>query len=166
MSFFGGRNLGFDIPRAQVGVSRWRRFRASVDWPLVLVVAAIAAIGLLNLYSATDGTRHASKFDQVRWMLPGTIASWSPPWSTTAPSCAWPDRPGAGGARLIVVDLVGKGLGANAGVDRHSRRQPSELAKPPWSVLARLPRIRRRAELALPGAAPDRADPGVRSHAV
>jgi rod shape determining protein RodA len=69
-----GRGL-YELPRAQVGVSRWRRFRASVDWPLVVVIAAIAAIGLLNLHSATEGTRHASKFDQqLRWMFVGTIA--------------------------------------------------------------------------------------------
>jgi rod shape determining protein RodA len=69
----GGR--GFQLPRSQIGVSRWRRFRASVDWPLVLVVLAICAIGLLNLYSATHGTRHAGKFDQqLRWMFVGCIA--------------------------------------------------------------------------------------------
>ncbi len=73
MSYLGGR--GFELPTAQIGVSRWRRFRASVDWPLVLVVLAIAAIGLLNLYSATHGTRHAGKFDQqLRWMFVGGLA--------------------------------------------------------------------------------------------
>lgn len=55
---------GFELPRQRVGVSRWRRFRARFDWPLFLAVAVISAVGLLNLYSATHGTRHAVKFDQ------------------------------------------------------------------------------------------------------
>ena len=53
------RGLGFQLPRSQVGMSRWRRFRATVDWPLIITVVAICAIGLLNLYSAVHGTRHA-----------------------------------------------------------------------------------------------------------
>ena len=55
---------GFELPRQRVGVSRWRRFRARFDWPLFLIVMAIAGVGLLNLYSATHGTRHEVKFDQ------------------------------------------------------------------------------------------------------
>ncbi len=70
----GGRGTGFEIPRSQVGVTRWQRFRATVDLPLVLTVVAICAIGLLNLYSATHGTRHAAKFDkQVQWMAVGVV---------------------------------------------------------------------------------------------
>lgn len=69
------RGLGISLPRNQIGVSRWRRFRASIDLPLVLCVVAIAAIGLLNLYSATHGTPNASKFDkQVNRMVLGGIA--------------------------------------------------------------------------------------------
>jgi rod shape determining protein RodA len=68
------RGLGM-LPRSQIGVSRWRRFRASIDLPLVLCVIAIAAIGLLNLYSATHGTPNAAKFDkQVNRMVLGGIA--------------------------------------------------------------------------------------------
>lgn len=52
------------LPKPKVGVSRWRRFRARFDWPLFLFVVLISFIGLLNLYSATHGTRHAAKFDQ------------------------------------------------------------------------------------------------------
>lgn len=55
---------GFELPGATVGVSRWRRFRARFDWPLFLAVTLLAVLGLLNLYSATHGTRHAAKFDQ------------------------------------------------------------------------------------------------------
>jgi len=65
---------GITLPRATIGVSRWRRFRAAVDWPLILTMLAICAIGLLNLYSATRGVRHNAKFDkQVEWMIVGTI---------------------------------------------------------------------------------------------
>lgn len=69
------RSTGMQLPRTTVGVSRWRRFRAAIDWPLILCVLALAVIGLLNLYSATDGTRHHKKFDtQVQWMVVGVIA--------------------------------------------------------------------------------------------
>ncbi|MBA3391923.1 MAG: rod shape-determining protein RodA [Deltaproteobacteria bacterium] len=69
------RDTGLALPRATVGVSRWRRFRAAVDWPLIVTVVLIGAIGLLNLYSATRGTRHHEKFDtQVQWMIVGGIA--------------------------------------------------------------------------------------------
>jgi len=62
------------LPRATVGVSRWRRFRAAVDWPLIATVIALCGIGLLNLYSATRGVRHTAKFEaQVQWMVVGSI---------------------------------------------------------------------------------------------
>ena len=69
----GGSNL--DLPRASVRVSRWRRFNARYDWVLLATVLAIAGVGLLNLYSGTDGTRHEAKFDQqVRHLLIGLTA--------------------------------------------------------------------------------------------
>jgi rod shape determining protein RodA len=69
------RGTGLALPRATIGVSRWRRFRAAVDWPLILTILALCTIGLLNLYSATRGTRHHAKFDtQVQWMVVGAIA--------------------------------------------------------------------------------------------
>jgi rod shape determining protein RodA len=69
------RDTGLALPRRAIGVSRWRRFRASVDWPLVITILALAAIGLLNLYSATRGTRHQAKFDtQVQWLVVGVVA--------------------------------------------------------------------------------------------
>ena len=69
------KGTGLHLPRATVGVSRWRRFRAAVDWPLICVIIALCTIGLLNLYSATRGLRHQVKFDsQVQWMIVGAIA--------------------------------------------------------------------------------------------
>lgn len=69
------KGTGLALPRRAIGVSRWRRFRAAVDWPLVVAVLALAAIGLLNLYSATRGTRHHAKFDtQLQWMIVGAVA--------------------------------------------------------------------------------------------
>ena len=69
------RGTGLQLPRATVGVSRWRRFRAAVDWPLICAILALCTIGLLNLYSATRGLRHQVKFDsQVQWMVVGAIA--------------------------------------------------------------------------------------------
>ena len=55
-------------------MSRWRRFRAAVDWPLIIIIVAICFIGLLNLYSATHSARHHAKFDkQCEWMILGAI---------------------------------------------------------------------------------------------
>jgi rod shape determining protein RodA len=69
------KGTGLALPHRGIGVSRWRRFRAAVDWPLVAAVLALAGIGLLNLYSATRGTRHHAKFDtQLQWMIVGVIA--------------------------------------------------------------------------------------------
>src|SRR5262245_55689132 len=68
------KDTGLALPRRAIGVSRWRRFRAAVDWPLVVTILALAAIGLLNLYSATRGTRHHAKFDtQLQWMIIGAV---------------------------------------------------------------------------------------------
>lgn len=62
------------LPRASVSLSRWRRFRAAVDWPLIATIVALCAIGLLNLYSATRGLKNDDKFDaQLRWMVVGAV---------------------------------------------------------------------------------------------
>ena len=67
------KGLGL-LPRATIGVSRWRRFRAAVDWPLIITIALLCTVGMLNLYSATRGVRHHAKFDtQVQWMIVGAI---------------------------------------------------------------------------------------------
>jgi rod shape determining protein RodA len=68
------KGLGLELPRATVGVSRWRRFRAALDWPLILTIVALCAIGILNLYSASRGVRFQAKFDrQLEWMLLGVV---------------------------------------------------------------------------------------------
>ena len=68
------KGVGLSLPRATIGVSRWRRFRAAVDWPLIVTIALLCTIGMLNLYSATRGVRHHAKFDtQVQWMIVGAI---------------------------------------------------------------------------------------------
>lgn len=131
MSLFG--RTGLELPRAQIGMSRWRRFRASVDWVLVATVAAICAVGLLNLYSAVHGTKHAGKFDQqLRFVLVGGIAFAL----VTALDyrallrVAWIGL-GLAIVGLVIVDLFGRGakgsdrwvyIGAVGG-------QPSEVAK-------------------------------------
>jgi rod shape determining protein RodA len=50
----------------------WRRFRSRFDWVLLLAILLVAAIGLVNLYSAT---RHAPQRDlftqQLWWMVLG-----------------------------------------------------------------------------------------------
>ncbi|MGE0546447.1 MAG: rod shape-determining protein RodA [Kofleriaceae bacterium] len=67
------KGTGLLLPRATIGVSRWRRFRAAVDWPLIITMVAICTLGLLNLYSATRVV--PAKFDsQVKWMVVGVIA--------------------------------------------------------------------------------------------
>lgn len=125
--------IGFELPRSQIGVSRWRRFRASVDWPLVIVVVIIAGIGLLNLYSAVNGTRHAGKFDQqLRWMVVGAVAFVAATMLDyrAVVRLAWIAL-GVSIAALFFVDVFGRGakgserwiqIGALGG-------QPSELAK-------------------------------------
>ena len=63
-----------ELGSGSIGVTRWRRFRATIDWPLTITIALITAIGLLNLYSATQGTTHASKFNQqVGWVAVGAV---------------------------------------------------------------------------------------------
>lgn len=57
------------------GAALWRRVRSRLDWPLVLTTFAIAAIGLLNLYSATRYAPQRGLFgQQCGWMLIGLLA--------------------------------------------------------------------------------------------
>ncbi|HEU5061091.1 MAG TPA: rod shape-determining protein RodA [Kofleriaceae bacterium] len=63
------------LSRASIGSSRVRRFLFRFDWPLFLTVAALAAVGLLNLYSATARTPHYAKFEnQIIWITAGVIS--------------------------------------------------------------------------------------------
>jgi len=129
------RGTGLELPRATVGVSRWRRFRAAVDWPLILTVIALCAVGLLNLYSATRGTRHHAKFDtQVKWMVFGAIGFVV---ATTIDyralvRLAWIGL-GTAIVLLVVVRLIGEdahGKGSYRWLNIFGMGiQPSELAK-------------------------------------
>ena len=133
------KGTGLQLPRSTVGVSRWRRFRAAVDWPLIVVILALCTLGLLNLYSATRGVRHHAKFDtQVQWMVVGVIgfAAATIVDYRTLVRLAWI---GLGGA--IALLLVARVLGhPPAGDTNHGITyrwlniggmgiQPSELAK-------------------------------------
>jgi rod shape determining protein RodA len=131
------KGVGLQLPRATVGVSRWRRFRAAVDWPLILTVLALCAIGLLNLYSATRGVRHHAKFEaQVQWMVIGAIgfAVMTVVDYRTLVRLAWF---GLGGAvfLLVLARLLGAWGDATHGVTYRwiniagFRLQPSEVAK-------------------------------------
>jgi rod shape determining protein RodA len=128
------RGVGLELPRATIGVSRWRRFRAAIDWPLILSVIAICTIGLLNLYSATRDTRHHVKLDkQIEWMVIGvvvfivaTVVDYR-----AMVRVAWIGL-GVVIASLVLVRLVGH---SSQGSFRWfnvfgSHFQPSELAKP------------------------------------
>jgi len=130
---------GMMLPRATVGVSRWRRFRAAVDWPLIVTTLALCAIGLLNLYSATRGVRHTAKFEaQVQWMVVGAIAFIivTVVDYRTLVRGAWF---GLGGA--VALLLLARLIGSSGGDDAHGetyrwihitdslRIQPSEIVK-------------------------------------
>jgi rod shape determining protein RodA len=146
------RGTGLALPRTTVGVSRWRRFRAAVDWPLVLTVVALAGIGLLNLYSATRGTRHHAKFDvQLQWMLLGAVvfAVATMVDYRALVRLAWVGLGSAIGL-LLVVRLLGEaahGKGSYRWLNIFGvGGQPSELAKP--MVILALARMAQDAELA------------------
>lgn len=129
------RGTGLALPRSTIGVSRWRRFRAAVDWPLILTILALCAIGLLNLYSATRGTRHHAKFDtQVQWMVVaaiGFVAATMIDYRALV-RLAWIGL-GIAIALLIVVRLLGEGAHGKGSYRWLNVLgmgiQPSELAK-------------------------------------
>ena len=131
------RGLSLQLPRATVGATRWRRFRAAVDWPLILTIVALCAIGLLNLYSATRGVRHQAKFEaQVTWMIFGAVAFIIATMIDyrTLVRLAW------GGFGAAIVLLIFARLVGSSGDETHGvtyrwihafgmRIQPSELVK-------------------------------------
>jgi len=135
--------VGISLPRAQIGMTRWRRFRAAVDWPLVATIVVIAALGLLNLYSAVNGTRHAGKFDQqLRWMFVGAIAfaAFTAIDYRSLLRVAWIGF-GVALVALIIVDVAGSNAkGSERWISIGTLGgQPSELAKlAVIMVLARL----------------------------
>ncbi len=135
--------VGISLPRAQIGMTRWRRFRAAVDWPLVATIVVIAALGLLNLYSAVNSTRHAGKFDQqLRWMFVGAIAfaAFTAIDYRSLLRVAWIGF-GVALVALIIVDVAGSNAkGSERWISIGTLGgQPSELAKlAVIMVLARL----------------------------
>ena len=146
------RGTGLQLPRATIGVSRWRRFRAAVDWPLILVVSALCAIGLLNLYSAVHGTPHEAKFDQQKgWLIVGAIGfvvAFIVDYRAIV-RLAWIGLAIAI-VMLIVVMLLGE-LSASKGSQRWIKLfgigvQPSEVAK--LMVILALARLFQEADLA------------------
>ncbi|MDY0000132.1 MAG: rod shape-determining protein RodA [Polyangia bacterium] len=54
--------------------SPFGRFRFQMDWTIFLLVVSIAAIGLMNLYSATGGKMSGRFLQQVYWLILGTSA--------------------------------------------------------------------------------------------
>lgn len=52
------------MSRLEFALRAERRLLDQLDWPLVVTMLLIVGIGLLNLYSATHGTKHEAKFDQ------------------------------------------------------------------------------------------------------
>jgi rod shape determining protein RodA len=153
------------LPQASIGVSRWRRFRATLDWPLTITVALITAIGLLNLYSATQGTQHAGKFNQqVGWVVVGVIGFAIATMIDYRAflRVAWIGL-GVVVVLLIVVQLLGRSALANGSTRWIKlgvfRLQPTELAKlAVIMVLARMmqatdPGAYRWRSLGLPGLA-------------
>src|SRR5215467_5080569 len=132
------KGTGLLLPRTPIGVSRWRRFRAAIDWPLILVILALCTLGLLNLYSATHGIRHHAKFDtQVQWMVVGVVGF---ALATIVDYRAMVRLAWLGLGLAIVLLLVARLLGKPATNDTHGITyrwlnlggmgiQPSELAK-------------------------------------
>ena len=60
--------------RVGVGASPVSRILTELDWPLLLVMGVILAIGLANLYSATAGTPNSVKFvQQLIWVGIGGV---------------------------------------------------------------------------------------------
>lgn len=132
------RGTGLQLPRATIGVSRWRWFRAAVDWPLIVTMLALCTIGLLNLYSATRGLKHQVKFDtQVNWMVAGGIAFIV---ATAIDYRAMVRLAWIGLGFAVLLLIAARLQGATGGDQRHGATyrwlflgpvgaQPSELAK-------------------------------------
>ncbi|MFH2010221.1 MAG: rod shape-determining protein RodA [bacterium] len=53
---------------------RFSPMRFQIDWTIFLLIAAIAAMGLLNLYSATGGQLSGRFLQQIYWFILGTSA--------------------------------------------------------------------------------------------
>lgn len=132
------RGTGLQLPRATIGVSRWRRFRAAIDWPLIVTILVLCTIGLLNLYSATRGLKHQVKFDsQVQWMVVGGVVFAI---ATTIDYRVLVRLAWIGLGLAVLLMIMARLQGATGGDQRHGstyrwlflggmRLQPSELVK-------------------------------------
>jgi len=132
------RGTGLQLPRATIGVSRWRRFRAAIDWPLILTILVLCTVGLFNLYSATRGLRQQVKFDtQCKWMIVGVIAFTV---TTVIDYKAMVRLAWLGLAIAVGLVILARLQGATGGNQRHGETyrwlfvgpiggQPSELVK-------------------------------------
>lgn len=115
------------------------RARDNIDWPLLIVVALIAVIGVVNLYSATSVSRAGIAdlyVTQIYWLVAGGIAA------TVVASIdyrhferlAYPIY-GGGIVLLLLVFILGRDIHGAArwidigGKDRGFRFQPSEFMK-------------------------------------
>jgi rod shape determining protein RodA len=57
-------------------VPRYRSFR-DLDWPLLIISLIISALGVMQIYSATHGTKwHTSWWKQIIWILIGLALMW------------------------------------------------------------------------------------------
>jgi rod shape determining protein RodA len=57
-------------------LARYRSFR-DLDWPLLIISLIICALGVMQIYSATHGTKwHTSWWKQIIWILIGVALLW------------------------------------------------------------------------------------------
>jgi rod shape determining protein RodA len=57
-------------------VPRYRSFR-DLDWPLLIISLIISALGVMQIYSATHGTKwHTSWWKQIIWIVIGLALMW------------------------------------------------------------------------------------------
>src|SRR5580704_14241044 len=57
-------------------MARYRSFR-DIDWPLLVISLAICALGVLQIYSATHGTKwHNNWWKQIVWVFVGLGLMW------------------------------------------------------------------------------------------
>src|SRR3954468_1571594 len=56
-----------------MAVTAFRKLRTKFDWPLFGAILAIVAIGLVNLYSATQVAPRGLYQNQLMWFSVGTI---------------------------------------------------------------------------------------------
>jgi rod shape determining protein RodA len=49
-----------------------------LDWPLIIVTLILSGLGILQVYSATNGTKWDSAWEkQIIWVLTGLVMMWA-----------------------------------------------------------------------------------------